>query len=328
MKKIVIDTLGSDKGEDEIVKGVLLSAHEKKEDDLRYVLFGNEKNILAVLEKEGEDPSFYEIYDSPLIDESVIHDVMSMFRFKGHCSMVDAFEYAKKNKDVIGVVSTGPTGMLLVSSILHIGMIKKVSFPALATFLYNINGKLFCMVDCGANVEIRGDKLFQFAQLGSILMHSYCGISSPRVGLLNVGKEENKGDSLRREAYPIFKESKLNFVGNIEGNDVFTDQVDVVACDGFSGNMILKNAESVAMICQQIALKNQDEKTAKKIYDMFAYTELGGAFVLGTKKIVIKAHGAANKKTMVSVLNDVIKLHKTGFIENIEKGLKDKTFGV
>ncbi len=320
MKKIVVDTLGSDKGEEEIVKGVILS-HQKNGNELKYVLFGNEKNILSVLNENHEKLSDYEIHDAPLIDENIVHDVMSMFRFKGSSSMTDAFEYAKKDDDVIGLVSTGPTGMMLVSSIVHMGMLKGVTTPALGTFLYNIYGKFFCMVDCGANIEIREDKLLQFAQLGVALMRSYCGIETPRVGLLNVGKEEGKGDSLRKAAYPLFSEARINFVGNIEGNDVFTDKVDVVACDGFSGNMILKNAESVAMICKSIADRNNDAKTAKEIYDMFAYTELGGAIILGPKKLIIKAHGASNMKTIISVIDDAIKLNENNFIGNMKEEL-------
>jgi phosphate acyltransferase len=320
MKKIVIDTLGSDKGEEEIVNGVILS-HQKRKNDVGYVLFGNKENIISVIEKNGESVMDYEIHDAPLIDENVIHDVMSMFRFKGSCSMVDAFEYSKNDDDVIGLVSTGPTGMMLVSSIVHMGMLKGVSFPALGTFLYNIYGKYFCMVDCGANIEIREDKLLQFAQLGVCLMRSYCGIDNPRVGLLNVGKEEGKGDSLRKAAYPLFRDADINFVGNIEGNDVFTDQVDVVACDGFSGNMILKNAESVAMICRSIAEKNGDKKTADDIYNMFAYTELGGAIILGPQKMIIKAHGASDKKTIISVIDDIIRLNENNFIENMKEEL-------
>jgi phosphate acyltransferase len=321
MKKIVIDTLGSDKGEEEIVRGVILSKR-KVDNDFMYILFGNEENIRSVFLKENEPLDGYEIHDSPLIDENVIHDVMSMFRFKEHCSMVDALEYAKKDEEALGVVSTGSTGMLLVSSILHMGMLKGVSFPALATFLYNIKGNLFCLLDCGANIEIREDKLFQFAQLGVALMRSYRGIENPRVGLLNVGKEENKGDSLRRAAYPLFQNSGFNFVGNIEGNDVFLDKVDVVACDGFSGNMILKNAESVAMICKSIAMRNGDEKTAKQIYDSFGYTELGGAVIVGTKKPIVKAHGASNSKTVISVIDDIIRLSENNFIVNMEKELE------
>lgn len=321
MKKIVIDTLGSDKGEDEIVKGVIL-AHQKNRGDIKYILFGNRQNIIKVLEEEKESISEYEIHEAPLLDENIIMDVMAMFRYKESCSMVDAFEYAKKDDEVIGLISTGPTGMMLVSSIVHMGMLKGVSFPALATFLYNVYGQYFCMVDCGANIEIREDKLLQFAQLGVALMRSYCRIQNPRVGLLNVGKEENKGDTLRKAAFSLFQKADINFIGNIEGNDVFMDKVDVVACDGFSGNMILKNAESVAMICKEIALKNNDDKTAQDVYDMFAYTELGGAMILGPKKMVFKAHGASNKKTIISVIDDILKLNENHFIDNMKKELE------
>lgn len=318
MKEIVIDTLGSDKGEEEIVLGAIES--HRRYPEYRFVLIGIQKEIEEILRKNNENPEEYGIIDSLPLDES-IHDVMSMLRFKGHCSMVDAFDYAKSHDEVAGVVSAGPTGMLLVSSIRHIGCLPEVNFPVLASFLYNIHQKLFCLVDCGANIEIREDKLFQFAQLGSALMKSYCGIENPRVGLMNVGKEDTKGDSLRRAAFPLFKESGLNFVGNIEGNDVFMDKVDVVACDGFSGNVILKNAEAVGLIGAKIAEMNHEEKTARQLYEMFAYNELGGAILLGINKVVMKAHGAANRKTILAVVKDIIKLSQNDFVGLMKKEL-------
>lgn len=318
MKKIVIDTLDSDKGDEEIILGAIQSHRQNKE--FCYVLVGIKENIERVLIHENENLNEYEIIDSLPLEPS-IHDVMSMLRYKGHCSIVDSFDYAKRNEDVIGVVSAGPTGMILVSSIRHIGLLENVSFPVLGTFLFNIHGNYFCLVDCGANIEVREDKIVQFAQMGTALMRSYCGIEKPRVGLMNVGKEPTKGDSIRKAAYQLLSESNMNFYGNIEGNDVFLDKVDVVTCDGFSGNLILKNAEAVGMIAMNIAKQNHDEKTAKQLYDMFAYNELGGAILLGTKKVVIKAHGAANRKTIQSVIKDVIKLDKNYFIEHLHDEL-------
>lgn len=316
MKKIVIDTLGADIGDIELIKGVIEA--KKEYPQYRYVLVGNKENIENVICEEKESINDYEIIDSPYLDSSVT-DVMSMLRFKGHCSMVDAFDYTKNNADAIGVISAGPTGMLLVSSIKHIGLLDGISFPALSTLLYNIKKNYLCLVDCGANIDIREDKLLQFAKLGTALMKSYCKIESPRVGLMNVGKEDTKGDALRKAAFKLFKESSLNFIGNIEGSDVFLDKADVIACDGFSGNIILKNSEAVAMIAMKIAKMNGEEKTAKTLYDMFAYNELGGAIVLGAKKIIMKAHGAANSKTIKSVIKDVINLDDNNFIENMEK---------
>ena len=316
MKKIVIDTLGADKGERELVLGAI-SAH-RQNTNYQLVLVGNANNITSILKEENENQEDYVIIDSQPLDPS-IHDVMAMMRFKGHCSMVDAFDYAKNNEDVAGVVSAGPTGMLIVSAMRRIGLIDGVSFPALAALLLNIHQKPVCLVDCGANIEIREDKLLLFAQLGTALMRSYCGIELPRVGLMNVGSEDTKGDSIRRAAFPLFKESNLNFYGNIEGSDVFLDKVDVVACDGFSGNVILKNAEAVGLIGVKVAQMNHDEKTAEMLYNMFAYNELGGAILLGANKVVMKAHGAANQKSMASIIKDVVLLDEGNFVENMKK---------
>lgn len=321
MRKIVIDTLGADQDASVLILGAI--AARKQNSDYQLVLVGIQADIEKTLNENGENPQDYIIIDSLPLDPS-IHDVMAMLRFKGHCSMVDAFDYARDHDDVAGVVSAGPTGMLLVSSIRHIGLLEGVAFPALAAMLLNIKQRNVCLVDCGANIEIREDKLFQFAQLGTALMKSYCGIESPRVGLMNVGKEETKGDSIRKAAFALFKESNLNFIGNIEGSDVFLDKCDVVACDGFSGNLILKNAEAVGLIGMKIAQMNGDEKTANMLYNMFAYNELGGAIVLGAKKVVFKAHGAANSKSIASVIADVVKLDKGNFVSNMAAQLAAK----
>lgn len=316
MKEIVIDVLGSDKGASELVLGCIQARIEHP--DYKITIVGVKDEIVKVLTDNNEDISLYNVIDSkPLPSE--IHDVMSMLRYKEHCSVIDALEYAKANDDVAGVISAGPTGMVLVSSIRHLGLLDGVDFPALGVLLYNIKQQYVSIVDCGANIEIKEEKLFQFAKLGTALMRSYCGIESPRVGLMNVGTEDTKGDSLRKAAFPLFKNSSLNFVGNIEGNDVFMDKVDVVACDGFTGNIILKNAEAVAMIARHIALKNDEKKTADDLYNMFAYNELGGAIVIGSKKPIIKAHGAANRKTIASVVSDIVKLDQNNFIENMKK---------
>lgn len=316
MKKIVIDTLGSDKGEEELVLGAIQA--KKKHPDITFVFSGDKDDIERILSREKEDISSYSIIPSVAFDFS-IDDVMSMIRFKGHCSILDAYDYAKEDKDVIGIISCGSTGMLLVSSLRHLGVFTGISFPVLGTVLYNINHKYFSLVDCGANIEVREQKLVQFASMGSALMRSLCGIESPRVGLLNVGKEENKGDSIRKSAFHLLKSSDLNFIGNIEGSDVFLDKADVVTCDGFSGNVVLKTAEAVGMFAMHIAEKNHEEKTAKQLYDLFAYNELGGAILLGTKKLVFKGHGASNRKTIVSIVDIIDKLNQNNFLDNLRR---------
>lgn len=316
MKKIVIDTLGSDKGEEELVLGAIQA--KKKHPDITFVFSGDKDDIERILSREKEDISSYSIIPSVAFDSS-IDDVMSMIRFKGHCSILDAYDYAKEDKDVIGIISCGSTGMLLVSSLRHLGVFHGISFPVLGTVLYNINHKYFSLVDCGANIEVREQKLVQFASMGSALMRSLCGIESPRVGLLNVGKEENKGDSIRKSAFHLLKNSDLNFIGNIEGSDVFLDKADVVTCDGFSGNVVLKTAEAVGMFAMHIAEKNHEEQTAKQLYDLFAYNELGGAILLGTKKLVFKGHGASNRKTIVSIVDIIDKLNQNNFLDNLRR---------
>ena len=178
-------------------------------------------------------------------------------------------------------------------------------------------------------MDANSEKLVQFAQLGSALMSAYLNVENPRVGLLNVGTEDTKGDALRKETFSLLKASSLNFIGNIEGCDPFMGKCDVVVADGFSGNVLLKDTEAVGMICRGITKQlGKDDPIAKKIadtiYSLFGYTEQGGAIILGTKKIVYKAHGAANAKSVASIVSDIVTLHEHDFIKKISKGIQQQ----
>lgn len=326
MKKIAIDLLGGDNPEEELLKGAVKAS--KDHPDLVMAVFGTKDRIQKTLEEEKADCSHFEIHEALPLDPS-IHGVMDMMRFKGHSSLTDALEFAKNDPECEGIVSPGPTGMLLVSSLRRVGMLDGLSFPALGALLINIHQKPVLLLDCGANTDVSAQKLYEFGVLGNALMKSYLHVSSPRIGLMNVGKEDTKGDKLRKEAFPLFKNASFDFIGNLEGSDVFLDKADVVVCDGFSGNLILKNAEATALICKKIVeLNGKDDpscqKAAKMIYSMFAYNELGGAIVLGAKRIIMKAHGAANAKSIASVINDIDILYKGGYLAEMEKAVSSK----
>ncbi len=322
MKEIVIDTLGADLGPSVLIEGAV-RAH-RDHPDCRIVLVGFKKEIEEELTKEGEDLSAYGIIDSLPLDPSV-HDVMGMLRFKGKCSLTDAYNYAKENGGVAGVVSAGPTGMVLVASIRHLGLLEGVNFPCLAAKLKNVRGNPVILADCGANIEVPAEKIVTFALLGKAFA-SACGISSPRIGLMNVGKEDTKGDSIRKKALSILdaRKEELNFVGNLEGSDLLLDKADVIACDGFSGNLLLKNTEATALICEKIVrtVGKDDPKAlqaADFIHANFAYNELGGAFLLGTKKTVVKAHGAANASSIRSIVSDILDVDKGNIVMKMQE---------
>lgn len=315
MKQIVLDTLGADLDGNVLVKGAIEGS--QKNPDYQYVLFGHKEEMEKTLKENGADLSSFVLYEAEPVPAEV-HDVMAMLRFKGHSSLTDALDYVASNKEAAGLVTAGSTGMVLVSTIKHVGLLPDVSFPALAALLPNIHGGRVCLVDCGANIEVPAEKLVQFAKLGAALMTSYCGIENPRIGLMNVGKEDTKGDSIRKKAFGLLKETDLNFIGNIEGSDAFLDKCDVITCDGFTGNVILKNAEAVGLIAMKMVSKfgaddPNIQAATKALYHMFAYNEQGASIVLGSKKVVMKAHGAANDKTIAAAISDVAKLDAHDF---------------
>lgn len=323
MREIVLDTLLGDKGPSEVVNGAILA--KKSHPEYRMVLIGNKEDILNILKENGEQENDYTIVESKPLDSSVTNP-MALLRYKEHSSLMDMYAYLLSHEEAGAGLSLGPTGMLIVGAKVSHGLLDGVEFPSLAAILKSYNGKNVCLVDCGANLDISSRRLLQFAKQGVALMRAHDGIANPRVGLLNVGTEDYKGNALCKEAFPKFKNSDMNFVGNIEGNDVFMDKVDVVATDGFAGNIILKNAEAVGLISkglvESIDKTNENIKKAGEIlFKMFGYTDQGGAILLGTKKPVIKPHGASNRLGIASAIEDLIKLDQNGFSADMEKEL-------
>ncbi len=324
MKQIVLDTLGADADSQVLVKGAI-AAHQKNP-SYQFVLFGEKAKMEKTIEEAGDDLSSYLLYEAkPLSSE--VHDVMAMLRYKDHCSLTDSLDYLAAHEEGIGLLTAGSTGMVLVSAIKRIGLIDGVSFPALAAMLPNIHGGRVCLVDCGANLEVPAEKLVQFAKLGAALSSAYCGIENPRVGLMNVGKEDTKGDSLRKKTFALLKETDLNFIGNLEGSDLLLDKADVITCDGFTGNCLLKNVEATGIIASKMVLSlgkdNPDfQKASHVLSSTFALTELGASIVLGCKKMVLKAHGAANEKTIATVSKDIIRLDENHILEKLPKYFK------
>lgn len=323
MREIVIDTLLGDKGETETVLGAVLA--KKAHPDYQMVLVGIKDNILNILKENGEDASEYEIVDSKPLDHSVTNP-MALLRYKEHSSLMDMYGYLFSHEEAAGALSTGPTGMVIIGAKVTHGLLDGVEFPSLAAILKSYNGKNVCLVDCGANIDITSHRLLQFAKQGVALMRAHDCIAEPRVGLLNIGSEEYKGNALCKEAFPMFKESNMNFVGNIEGNDVFLDKADVVATDGFAGNIILKNAEAVGLISKGLveSIDKTDEniqKAGKLLFKMFGYTDQGGAILLGTKKPIIKPHGASNRKGIAAAIDILITLDQHHFTEDMSKEL-------
>ena len=319
MKKIIIDTNGADQGVITIVKGAIDAAI--KFSQYRIVLVGKEEIINPIL-KENNVLDRIDVVNA--IDEITNNDnPMKVVKGMEESSLVKAYTTLSEDDDAVAIISCGSTGAFLVGSMFRLGMVEGAKRASLASCLVDVKGKRFALVDCGANIDIDAYTLLSFAKMGTALMRSvFHRPESPRIALLNVGKEEKKGNALCHEAYPLLRDSGLNFVGNVEGDSVLMGHADVVVCDGFSGNLILKSICATAVICSKIVEMNSNDQGAiKQIDAMFNYNDRGAAIVLGPKKICLKAHGSATEHTIVSVVELAIQLHEGEFIQRMKEEL-------
>lgn len=315
MKKIIVDVMGADKGPAELVCGAIKALNENE--DLYLILSGDEKLISEALLNLTYDKKRLEILNaSEVITNNDIPT--NAIREKKDSSLIKAASYLKEKDDIVGMTSSGSTGAVLCASTLILGRINGVTRPSLSTMLPAENGKLVCLLDCGANVDCKPQMLLEFALMGSECMKTFENIESPRVALLSVGTEDKKGNELTKAAFALLKESSLNFVGNMEARDVLSGKYDVIVCDGFVGNVILKNIEGTAKtILSQTAksllsIPNIDKGVISKalndlIFEM-DFNSRGGAIFLGVKKIVVKTHGCANSSTIYHAINQVYRL--------------------
>ncbi len=324
MKKIVIDTLGGDNGALPLIEGT--ADYMVKHGGITPVLVGNQSLICSVMNKRNVAREEYEVIDT---NEYISNEQQPMCIFGGcnDSSMALALEYLRDN-DCAGLISSGNTGALLIGTICRLGLVKGLRRPALSTALPNVSGGYTCLVDCGANVDCPPADLLGFAKMGAAFMTAMYGTSTPRIASLSTGAEKGKGNKSAKETYELLEGSSLNFVGNVEGNDVMMNKADVIVCDGFAGNVILKNTEATGKIAAAMAkayLESKGLSCGCEVYSYlnneFDFNSRGGATFLGTKKTVVKMHGAANSSTAVSCIEQVMRLSESGFDTAIESAL-------
>lgn len=327
--KIAIDAMGGDNAPGAIIEGCIDSL---KEIESNIVLVGKEQIIKSELEKRINN---YKRIDIVNADEVITNEdkPVKAIRRKKNSSMAVGFDLLKK-REVESFVSAGNTGALLAGGLLRIGRIKGIDRPALAS-IYPTQSGFSILIDAGANAECKPRNLHEFGIMGSIYLENVLNIKNPKVGLVNIGTEEGKGNKLVNEAYDIMKESNLNFYGNIEARDVPYGVVDVIVCDGFVGNVMLKLTEGVAMnlmsMLKDVFMKDIFSKIGaiilkgglKDFKSRLDYTEYGGAPLLGVKKPVIKAHGSSNAKAIKNAIKYGEIFSKKGVIERIEEEIKD-----
>ena len=308
--KIAVDAMGGDNAPEEIVKGAVQALTSCK--SIYVYLVGRQGDILKSLEGLDYAADRLEIVDAPDIIETAEPPVMAI-RKKKESSMVVALKMVKEGR-ADAFVSAGSSGAILVGGQLIIGKAKGVKRAPLAPLIPTETG-VALLIDCGANVDARPEHLVQFAQMGSLYMEHVMGIKSPRVGIVNIGAEEEKGNSLVKETYPMLKElTDINFVGSIEARDIPHGDADVVVCEAFVGNVILKLYEGVGATLLSVIKKGLMSSLRSKIgallikpalkgtMKQFDASEYGGAPLLGLKGLVVKAHGSSKAKEICNAI--------------------------
>ncbi len=318
MIKIAVDCLGGDHSPSANVEGALLALKEFS--DLYVVLYGDENSINAELNGKDFPKDRAEIVNAPdAVDGN--DKPINAVRMKKDSSMIRAIKDLREKEEIKALVSCGATGVLVGAAILRIGRLEGIRRPAFCPVLPTMNGKIVGVCDSGANIETTPEQLRQYAVMGSDYLRKAYGIQNPKVALLNVGTEEEKGDDLRREAYKLLiDEPNINFVGNMESRDLLSGKYDLVVCDGFSGNVLIKSTEGACLEMLKRLKKDITSsfwnkigalfmlKTFKKEREFMDYRNYGGSVLLGLEKVVVKGHGSSNG---VAVFKCIEQAYKT-----------------
>ena len=336
--KIIIDAMGGDNAPQAVVQGAVAAQQEFGVD---IILTGREEQIRACLAECGaENNSGITVVNADEIIDMHDEPATAVRRKKGS-SMAVALNYLRDGEGD-AMISAGSTGALLTGATLTVKRIKGIRRAAMAPVVPN-GGKGAVLIDCGANVECTPEYLLQFAYMGNFYSHSILGCENPRVGLLSNGTEESKGTELCKAAHALLKQAhdagRLNFIGNIEGTDVFSGEVDVIVTDGFSGNILLKTIEGTAKFLMKniknalmsslkakigALLIKRDLSVVKKLLDA---SEVGGTAFIGITKPVIKAHGSSDARAIRSAVKQAIAVVNSGVTAEIEKNIAYMSLG-
>jgi glycerol-3-phosphate acyltransferase PlsX len=292
--KIGLDVMGGDYAPDAVIEGAVDSlAHLAKEEKL--VLFGIESLILSKLNKMSVDPSLFEIINTTEVIEMADHPARAFSQKKDSSIAVG---YAMlKNGLINGFCSAGNTGAMLVGASYTVNVIPGVFRPALATLIPCVSGRSSVILDVGLNPDCKPDVLLQYGVLGSIFARDVLEIPNPTVGLLNIGEEETKGTPAVKTAFELMKEHPgLNFTGNIEGNYLFTEKMpDVIVCDGFVGNIVLKQTEAFYAVCKA-------KNISDPFFDQLDFENIGGTPVVEINANVVIGHGISKRKAIMNMI--------------------------
>ena len=318
---IGIDMMGGDFAPFEAVKGIKLFIEKSLTVDgsqltvnrqpSTLTLFGDQHQIESLLSEHAVETTNIKIVGTSQVIDMHEHPTKAL-KEKQDSSIAVGFGYLAKGM-VDAFISAGNTGAMMVGSLFSIKAIEGIHRPTIGAYMPRENGKLGWLIDAGINSDCKPENLVQFAMLGSIFAEQILGIEHPRVGLINIGEEEGKGNLLSQAAYPLLKEyQNIQFIGNIEGRDVFLDKADVMVCDGFTGNIILKLAESIHGLVQRRNIHDE-------FFDMFEFEQYGGVPVLGVNKPVIIGHGISHAKAfknMITMAEKMVERDVVGIIKS------------
>lgn len=326
---IFVDVMGGDYAPKAAVEGAAEALHNM--DDLRLTLAGVPAAMEPYMEKLKNVAARYKVLETPEVISNHDAPVMAIRQKKGSGIVMGML--AVKEGQADGFVSAGSTGAVLAGGMFRLGRIPGIERPALAPLLPNGKG-YFLLIDCGANVDCQPEWLDQFGLMGSVYMHQVMKVDDPRVGLVNIGAEAEKGSALVKATYPVMEKAGYNFIGNVEAREITNDQADVIVCDGFSGNLILKFMEGVAGTLMRIIKKELKsdlrgqvggmiaKPAFRRVAKMMDYSEVGGAPLLGVQGVVVKAHGSSNGHAMACAIRQAALMAKGNVVGLIDKQIQ------
>jgi len=291
--RIGLDISGGDFAPKATIDGALL-ARETLSSDVTIVLLGDEEIIRSEFASRGKNFQGFEVIHAPEVITYHDHPTKAIPR-KPNSSIAIGFDLlAKGNLDVLA--STGNTGAMLVGAMYKLNTVPGIFRPCITSTLPSLDGSQAILLDVGSNADCKADVLYQFAVLGALYSKHVHGVENPRVALLNIGEEDSKGNLLTIAAYKLLSESdELNFTGNIEGRDLFTGVADVIVCDGFTGNIVLKEAEGIYNLMRKRGIRDE-------YFDRFNYENYGGTPILGVKGNAVIGHGISNDIAIKNML--------------------------
>ncbi|MDR0907319.1 MAG: phosphate acyltransferase PlsX [Rikenellaceae bacterium] len=314
MLRIGVDAMGGDYAPEAVVLGAI-EAVGKMQSDVRLVLFGDEAAIRAIMTREGAPADLLDIVPTTEVITMSDHPAQA-FNRKPDSSLTVGFGWLKEGR-IDGFASAGNTGAMLVGSMYTVRAIEGIIRPTISSHIPVVDGRTALLLDVGLNVDSRPDVLEQYGILGSIYAEKVLGISNPRVALLNIGEEKEKGNLTTKAAYELMEGSKkYNFVGNVEGKHLFTGEVaDVIVCDGFIGNIVLKQAESMYEIIGRLGIPSN------RFFDGMNYENIGGTPVLGVNAPVTVGHGRSNPLAISNMILQTERTVRSGFVGEIKSML-------